>query len=227
MTPEDTDSRGVREPRSESLAAEEGLANLERVWAPPRGWRVIFAVNNTYVGLWYLGAAIGFMVLAGILALVMRSQLAVPLNDLVSPQTYNRLFTMHGTVMMFLFAVPAVEAAAVYLLPGMLGARDLPFPRLSAYSFWAYAFGGTAFLCTLLFAVPPDGGRFMYPPLSGSGVLARAGGRPLAAGHRVHRDLGNRRRSGTAGRHPAHTRAGHAAQRTCRSSPGPCWSRPA
>ena len=68
--------------------------------------------------------------LAGILALIMRTQLAVPDNDLVSPEIYNQLFTMHGTVMMFLFAVPVVEAMAVYLLPGMLGARDLPFPRL-------------------------------------------------------------------------------------------------
>ncbi len=74
---------------------------------------------------------------------------------------------MHGTVMMFLFAVPVVEAIAVYLLPGMLGARDLPFPRLSAYAFWAYAIGGAAFFATLFFGVAPDGGWFMYPPLSG------------------------------------------------------------
>ena len=73
---------------------------------------------------------------------------------------------MHGTVMMFLFAVPVVEAIAVYLLPGMLGARDLPFPRLSAYAFWAYAFGGLAFFCTIFFGVAPDGGWFMYPPLT-------------------------------------------------------------
>ena len=80
---------------------------------------------------------------------------------------------MHGTVMMFLFAVPVVEAIAVYLLPGMLGARDLPFPRLSAYAFWAYAIGGLAFFCTLFFGVAPDGGWFMYPPLTEHGVLAR------------------------------------------------------
>ena len=74
---------------------------------------------------------------------------------------------MHGTVMMFLFAVPVVEAVAVYLLPDMLGARDLPFPRLSAYAFWAYAIGGLAFFCTIFFGVAPDGGWFMYPPLTG------------------------------------------------------------
>ena len=73
---------------------------------------------------------------------------------------------MHGTVMMFLFAVPVVEALAVYLLPNMLGARDLPFPRLSAYAYWAYAIGGLAFFCTLFVGLAPDGGWFMYPPLT-------------------------------------------------------------
>ena len=75
---------------------------------------------------------------------------------------------MHGTVMMFLFAVPVVEAIAVYVLPAMLGARDLPFPRLSAYAFWAYAIGGLAFFCTIFFNASPDGGWFMYPPLTGT-----------------------------------------------------------
>ena len=74
---------------------------------------------------------------------------------------------MHGTVMMFLFAVPVIEAVAVYLLPGMLGARDLPFPRLGAYAFWAYLIGGLIFFGTLFFGVAPDGGWFMYPPLTG------------------------------------------------------------
>ena len=69
--------------------------------------------------------------------------------------------------MMFLFAVPMVEAIAVYLLPSVLGARDLPFPRLSAYAFWAYAIGGIAFFCTIFFGASPDGGWFMYPPLTG------------------------------------------------------------
>ncbi|MGH8513635.1 MAG: cbb3-type cytochrome c oxidase subunit I, partial [Gammaproteobacteria bacterium] len=73
---------------------------------------------------------------------------------------------MHGTVMMFLFAVPAVEAMGVYLLPNMLAARDLPFPRLGAYAFWAYFIGGVAFFASLFFGVAPDGGWFMYPPLT-------------------------------------------------------------
>lgn len=139
---------------------------LERAWRAPRGWRLLSAVNNTHIGVFYIATAMLFFVLAGILALVMRMQLAVPGNDFVGAQTYNQLFTMHGTVMMFLFAVPIVEAIAVYLLPGMLGARDLPFPRLSAYAFWAYAIGGIAFFCTIFFGESPDGGWFMYPPLT-------------------------------------------------------------
>ena len=146
---------------------EDERAALERVWSAPRGWRRLSAVNNTEVGLFYIATALLFFVLAGALALLMRAQLALPDASLVSASTYNQLFTMHGTVMMFLFAVPIVEALAVYLLPAMLGARDLPFPRLSAYAFWAYALGGLAFFCTLFFGASPDGGWFMYPPLTG------------------------------------------------------------
>ena len=143
------------------------LPALERIWRLPRGWRSVTAVNNTCIGKLYIGTALLFLVLAGILALLMRAQLAVPDNTLLAPDTYNQVFTMHGTVMMFLFAVPIVEAVAVYLLPNMLGARDLPFPRLSAYAFWAYAFGGLAFFCSLFFGLAPEGGWFMYPPLTG------------------------------------------------------------
>jgi cytochrome c oxidase subunit I+III len=135
-------------------------------WRPPRGWRVLSSVNNTYVGLFYIGTALFFFLFAGILALLMRLQLAQAGNDVLSQETYNQVFTMHGTIMMFLFAVPVVEAMAIYLLPNMLGARDLPFPRLSAYAFWAYAIGGTFFITSLFFGVAPDGGWFMYPPLT-------------------------------------------------------------
>ncbi|HSV80203.1 MAG TPA: cbb3-type cytochrome c oxidase subunit I [Ramlibacter sp.] len=151
-----------------SLPRPDGeLEALQRAWEPPTGWRRVTAVNNTQIGLFYLLTALLFFVGAGVLALLMRAQLALPGNTLVDAGTYNQLFTMHGTVMMFLFAVPVVEAVAVWLLPNMLGARDLPFPRLSAYAFWAYAFGGLAFFCTVLFGAAPDGGWFMYPPLTG------------------------------------------------------------
>ncbi len=142
------------------------LALLERAWATRRGWRYFSSVNNTQIGLMYIATALLFFLLAGALGLLMRAQLAVPDNTLLNPSFYNQVFTMHGTVMMFLFAIPVVEAIAVYLLPNMLGARDLPFPRLGAYAFWAYAIGGLAFFCTIFFGVAPDGGWFMYPPLT-------------------------------------------------------------
>jgi cytochrome c oxidase subunit I+III len=142
------------------------LSRLQQAWEPPRGWRALTAVNNTAIGIWYVGAALLFLVLAGGLALLMRLQLAAPENELVDFDLYNQLFTMHGSVMMFLFAVPVVEAIGILLLPAMLGARDLPFPRLSAYAFWAYLVGGLVFFGTIFFDVAPDGGWFMYPPLT-------------------------------------------------------------
>ena len=142
------------------------LERLKAIWDPPKGWRFLSVVANTYIGLFYIATAILFFVLAGILALIMRTQLAVPENDLIGHELFNQLFTMHGTIMMFLFAVPIVEAMAVYLLPNMLGARDLPFPRLGAYAFWAYFVGGLVFFSTLFFGLAPDGGWFFYPPLT-------------------------------------------------------------
>jgi cytochrome c oxidase subunit I+III len=151
----------TREPRP-----PRELEELERIWCAPKGWQFVTVVNNNYVGLYYVGTAFLFFLLAGVLALVMRTQLALPLNGLLPPATYNQFFTMHGTVMMFLFAVPAVEALGVLLLPQMLAARDLPFPRLSAYAFWAYLIGGLCFFASLFVGLAPDGGWFMYPPLT-------------------------------------------------------------
>lgn len=146
----------------------EELRRLEEAWAVPRGWRLLSAVNNTQIGLFYVGTALLFLVLGGLLALLMRMQLAVPENTLVDHDLYNQLFTMHGSIMMFLFAVPVIEAVGILLLPAMLGARDLPFPRLSAYAYWAYAIGGLVFFGTIFFDLAPDGGWFMYPPLTSS-----------------------------------------------------------
>ena len=142
------------------------LEELQRLWEPPRGWRSITAINNTRVGVWYVGTALVFFLLGGILAVLMRLQLAVPSNTFLSQEAYNQIFTMHGSVMMFLFAVPVVEALGVLMLPQMLGARDLPFPRLTAFAYWAYLVGGSAFFLSLFFDLAPSGGWFMYPPLT-------------------------------------------------------------
>ncbi|KKC26631.1 cbb3-type cytochrome c oxidase subunit I, partial [Sphingomonas sp. SRS2] len=89
-----------------SGARPEGeLQELERIWCAPRGWQLLTAVNNNYIGFFYVAAAFLFFLLAGILALVMRVQLALPLQGILPQDTYNQFFTMHGTVMMFLFAV--------------------------------------------------------------------------------------------------------------------------
>jgi cytochrome c oxidase subunit I+III len=139
---------------------------LRAVWELSSGWRYFANVNNQVVGVWYTAASFGFFLFAGALALIMRAQLAVPGNDLVSAGTYNQLYTLHGTVMMFLFAVPIFEAVAILILPQMLAARDLPFPRLSAFGFWCFIIGGVFVAGSIFFDAAPNGGWFMYPPLS-------------------------------------------------------------
>ncbi|MCF6370678.1 cytochrome c oxidase subunit I [Rhizobium halophilum] len=139
---------------------------LRKVWAAPKGWRYWSAVNNTEVGIWYTAVAFGFMLFAGVLALMMRVQLAVPDNDFLSATFYNQVYTLHGTAMMFLFAVPIFEAVAIILLPQMLGARDLPFPRLSAFGFWCFVIGGVFVCGSIFFDAAPNAGWFMYPPLT-------------------------------------------------------------
>ena len=145
---------------------EGEVEELERIWENPKGWGLLTVVNNNYIGFFYVATAFLFFLLAGILALGMRVQLAAPLLEVLPQDTYNQFFTMHGTVMMFLFAVPMVEALGVMLLPQMLAARDLPFPRLSAFAFWAYFVGGLSFFASLFVGLAPEGGWFMYPPLT-------------------------------------------------------------
>ena len=147
-------------------ADPQQTARLHAAWKTPPGWRYWSSVNNTNVGRWYCATAIAFFLFAGLLALLMRLQLAVPDNHLVSATTYNQLFTLHGSVMMFLFAVPIFEAFSILVLPALLGARDLPFPRLSAYGFWCFLIGGIFVCGSIFFDAAPQGGWFMYPPLA-------------------------------------------------------------
>lgn len=153
------------EPVAEGLR-DQGAESLRNVWKTPQGWRYWSAVNNTEVGQWYTLTAFGFMLCAGLLALIMRVQLALPESDFISADRYNQLFTMHGSAMMFLFAVPMFEAISILLLPGLLGARDLPFPRLSAFGYWCFLIGGVFVFGSVLFDVAPRAGWFMYPPLA-------------------------------------------------------------
>ncbi|MCB5203639.1 cytochrome c oxidase subunit I [Neorhizobium sp. T786] len=149
----------------ERAAQEE---RLRKAWETPKGWRYWTSVNNSQIGLWYGVTAFGFMLFAGVLALLVRLQLAVPNNDLLTADFFNQAFTLHGTVMMFLFAVPIFEAIAIFLLPSMLGARELPFPRLSAFGFWSFLLGGVFVCGSIFFNSAPSTGWFMYPPLATS-----------------------------------------------------------
>lgn len=164
-TPRDPDPLEHEPPLEVRRAQEE---RLRAVWAAPRGWRYWSEVNNTAVGIWYTATAFLFFLFGGVLALLMRIQLAVPDNQFLSAEMYNQVFTVHGSVMMFLFAIPIFESIAVIFLPQMLGARDLPFPRLSAFGYWCFLLGGVFLSGSILFDAAPRGGWFMYPPLTSS-----------------------------------------------------------
>jgi len=140
---------------------------LTAIWGSPRGWRgTVSSVNHSDIGRRFILAAFAFFAIGGVLAMLIRAQLATPGSAFVGPEIYNQLFTMHGSIMMFLFAIPMFEGLALYLLPKMLGSRDMAFPRLSAYGWWCYVFGGSILIAALALGVAPDSGWFMYTPLS-------------------------------------------------------------
>ncbi|MDX2377260.1 cbb3-type cytochrome c oxidase subunit I [Microbacterium sp. LRZ72] len=151
-----------------STAPPQLGTSFEEAWRAPRGLRGLFtAVQHKSVGTRFMLTAFAFFLIGGVQALLMRVQLAQPGNDFLGPQAYNELFTMHGSTMMFLFAVPFLEGLATYLVPLMIGSRDLPFPRLNAFNYWCYLFGGVILYSSYLFALVPDAGWFAYVPLSG------------------------------------------------------------
>ena len=139
---------------------------FNEVWGNPRGWRALTIVNHTSIGLRFLVTGGVFFLIGGLMAMLIRTQLAMPGYVLMEPEVYNQVFTMHGSVMMFLFAVPMMEGLAVYLIPKMIGARDLIFPRLSSLGYFCYLFGGIILLSSVFLGVAPKAGWFMYTPLS-------------------------------------------------------------
>lgn len=146
----------------------EKLTAFEREWQGPPGWLGVFsAVNNQRLGIRFIITSLVFFGIGGVLALLMRVQLSIPENDFIGPQRYNELFTLHGSTMMFLFAVPFLEGLALYILPLLIGSRDVAFPRLTGFSYWTYLFGGCVFYASILTGSPPDAGWFAYAPLSG------------------------------------------------------------
>jgi cytochrome c oxidase subunit I+III len=141
--------------------------DLEPLWSAPRH-RLGFlaATNHSVVGMRFIVTSLIFFLIGGVLAMLIRAQIAGPDTQFLDAATYSQVFTMHGSVMMFLFAIPLIEGLALYMLPKMMGARDLAFPRLSAFGYWCYLFGGTILLLSMLAGVAPDSGWFMYTPLS-------------------------------------------------------------
>ena len=143
-------------------------AKLTETWADKPGivgW--ISSVDHKSIGRRYLVTALVFLALGGVLAALMRLQLSGAEREIIGPDRYNQIFTMHGTTMMFLFAVPVMQAMAIYLIPLMIGTRNLAFPRLVAFSYWMYLAGGTLLWVAFVLNVGPDAGWFAYVPLSG------------------------------------------------------------
>ncbi len=135
----------------------------------------ISTVDHKRIGLLYLFTTLFFFCVGGIEALLMRIQLAWPGNTFLSPDEYNQIFTMHGTTMIFLVVVPVLLGLANYLTPLMIGASDMALPRLNAFSFWVFLFGGILLYFSFANGQAPNAGWFSYAPLSENSYSVRTG----------------------------------------------------
>jgi cytochrome c oxidase subunit I len=154
--------------RDTELGPELLDRQLEHIWGTPGTlWGTLATVDHKRIGRRYIATAFIFLAMGGVLALLIRLQLAGPEQRLIGPDRYNQIFTMHGANMMFLFAVPVMEAMAVYLVPLMIGTRNIAFPRLNAFSYWIYLAGGVLLWVAFALDMGPDVGWFAYVPLSG------------------------------------------------------------
>ena len=126
----------------------------------------IASTDHKQLGIMYLWLALFFFVIGGLEAMAIRAQLALPDNDLISPELYNQIFTMHGTTMIFLVLMPAMVGLATYLIPLMIGANEMAFPRLNAFSLWMTCLGGMLLYFSFFAGGAPNAGWFNYAPLS-------------------------------------------------------------
>jgi cytochrome c oxidase subunit I len=157
--------RELRDTDLDSAALDQRLKTL---WSTPRTLLgALTSVDHKVIGRRYIITAFIFLFLGGLLAVAMRIQLSGAERNLIGPDLYNQIFTMHGSTMMFLFAVPVMEAFGVYLVPLMVGTRNIAFPRLNAFSYWVYVFGGAFLWISFTLNIGPDVGWFAYVPLSG------------------------------------------------------------
>src|SRR6202790_2911069 len=158
------------------MASETLALNAIDRGARPIGERLrdwVVTVDHKKLGILYILYGLVFLIIGGIEAGIMRIQLIVPHNHFVSPEVFNRMFTMHGTTMIFFVVMPLLFGFGTYLIPLMIGARDMAFPRLNAFSFWLTAFGGFLLYFSFLGANglygagnAPDVGWFAYAPLT-------------------------------------------------------------
>ncbi len=137
----------------------------EMDWYEDGVWKWVTATNHKQIGILYLTTSFGFFLLAVIMAMLMRTQLIVPNNTLLTPGQYNQIFTMHGTTMVFLFGMPVLAGLGNYMVPLMIGAHDMAFPRLNALSYWTLLAGGILLYSSFLTGAP-DAGWFSYAPLT-------------------------------------------------------------
>jgi cytochrome c oxidase subunit 1 len=136
-------------------------------YGEPTGvWSWLTTVDHKRIGTLYFYSALSFFLLGGVEALVMRAQLQGPNGMLVSAETFNQLFTMHGTTMIFLAIMPLSAAFFNFLIPLQIGARDVAFPRLNAFSYWIFILGAIFLNVSWLVGAAPDGGWFGYAPLT-------------------------------------------------------------
>lgn len=126
----------------------------------------VSSTDHKQIGILYMLTTLMFFLFGGVEALLMRYQLAWPEHTFVSPETYDQLFTLHGTTMIFLVVVPLLIGLGTYIMPLQIGARDMAFPRLNAMSYWLFLFGGVLLYCSILVGNSPDAGWFAYAPLS-------------------------------------------------------------
>ena len=135
----------------------------------------VASVDHKQIGILYMISSMFFFLVGGIEALVIRLQLIAPGLHLISPETFDQMFTMHGTTMIFLFVMPMLTGFSTYVIPLMIGARDMAFPRLNAVSFWIQLFGGVILYFSFLAGGAPNAGWFSYTPLSEKAYSSLAG----------------------------------------------------
>jgi cytochrome c oxidase subunit I+III len=150
------------------MTDEELHDALCKTWKKPKGlWGFLTDNHHTTIGRRFIITAFVFFALGGIEALMMRTQLARPENQFLTNDAYNQLFTTHGTTMMFLFAVPVMEGIGLFIIPLMLGTRNMAFPRLNQFAYFTYLAGGLLLYTGLFLNFGPDAGWFSYVPLAG------------------------------------------------------------